>query len=67
MHLPFLRQVLGDNFKIVPIIVGSVNEKKADALGEKLAKYFDDKDTIFVVSSDFCHWGDHFDYQPHDE
>jgi predicted class III extradiol MEMO1 family dioxygenase len=33
MHLPFLRQVLGDNFKIVPIIVGSLSAKKADALG----------------------------------
>lgn len=33
MHLPFLRQVLGDNFKIVPIIVGQINPKKAEVLG----------------------------------
>ena len=23
-----------------------------------------DKKTLFVISSDFCHWGDHFDYKP---
>lgn len=65
MHLPYLRQVLGDNIKIVPIIVGPVNDQKVDELGKKLSKYFDDKDTIFVISSDFCHWGEHFDYQPY--
>lgn len=65
MHLPYLRQMLGDNFKVVPIIVGEVSATKAQELGQKLAKYFDDKDTVFVISSDFCHWGDNFDYQPH--
>lgn len=65
MHLPYLRQMLGDNFKVVPIIVGEVSASKAQELGEKLSKYFDDKDTVFVISSDFCHWGDNFDYQPH--
>lgn len=65
MHLPYLRQMLGDNLKIVPIIVGEVSPAKAEELGGKLSKYFDDKDTVFVISSDFCHWGDNFDYQPH--
>ena len=23
-----------------------------------------DEKTIFIVSSDFCHWGDHYDYKP---
>jgi AmmeMemoRadiSam system protein B len=64
MHLPYLRQVLGDNFKIVPIIVGNLSPKRTEELGGKLAKYFDDADTVFVISSDFCHWGGHFDYQP---
>lgn len=63
--MPYLRQMLGDNFKVVPIIVGEVSASKAQELGEKLSKYFDDKDTVFVISSDFCHWGDNFDYQPH--
>ena len=26
--------------------------------------YFSDEKTLFVISSDFCHWGDHFDYKP---
>ena len=25
---------------------------------------FKDKRTIFIISSDFCHWGEDFDYQP---
>jgi predicted class III extradiol MEMO1 family dioxygenase len=31
--MPFLKKVLGDNFKIVPIIVGHITPKKADLLG----------------------------------
>ena len=30
---------------------------------ELFSKYFDDENTIFCISSDFCHWGDRFDYQ----
>jgi predicted class III extradiol MEMO1 family dioxygenase len=22
---------------------------------------------LFIISSDFCHWGDNFDYQPYDQ
>lgn len=30
--------------------------------GEILAKYFDDPKNLFIVSSDFCHWGSRFRY-----
>ena len=30
--------------------------------GQLLAKYADDPRTLFIVSSDFCHWGTRFNY-----
>ena len=30
--------------------------------GQLLAKYADDPRTLFIVSSDFCHWGTRFHY-----
>jgi predicted class III extradiol MEMO1 family dioxygenase len=33
MHLPYLKHILGDNFKVVPIIVGHLSPEKALALG----------------------------------
>lgn len=29
-----------------------------------LAPYFAREDTLFIISSDFCHWGEDFDYTP---
>ena len=26
-----------------------------------------DPKTVFVISSDFCHWGANFEYQPYDK
>jgi len=36
-----------------------VLEKK---YAEILGKYFDRPDTIFIFSSDFCHWGSFYGY-----
>lgn len=30
--------------------------------GEILAPYLDDPSNLFVISSDFCHWGRRFSY-----
>lgn len=32
------------------------------AYGRLLAKYMDDESNIFIISSDFCHWGSRFSY-----
>lgn len=37
-------------------MVGSINERKERLYGELLAKYLVDPQTLFIVSSDFCHW-----------
>ena len=65
MHLPYIRQAMGE-VKVVPIIVGELKEQDLLKLGAGLAPYFDDENTVFIISSDFCHWGSHFDFQPYD-
>lgn len=32
-----------------------------------LAKYLDDPGNLFIISSDFCHWGDRFNFTFYDE
>eukprot|EP01006_Ploeotia_vitrea_P058451 TRINITY_DN69451_c0_g1_i1.p1 TRINITY_DN69451_c0_g1~~TRINITY_DN69451_c0_g1_i1.p1 ORF type:complete len:308 (+),score=8.79 TRINITY_DN69451_c0_g1_i1:28-951(+) len=76
LHLPFvakLLQVVTDNrtsirqdIKIVPIIVGSVSSKQEANYGKVLASYLVDPANFFCISSDFCHWGSRFNYQPYD-
>ena len=69
MQYPFIAQVLGlkSSVKVLPIMVGSVGSEKERVLASKLLSLFDDPSTFFVVSSDFCHWGERFDFNPHDK
>eukprot|EP01133_Synstelium_polycarpum_P001507 gene1507-1754_t len=68
MHLPYIAQLTnGKNVKIVPIMVGSLSKDSERMYGELLAKYFDDPENFFIISSDFCHWGRRFSYQHYDE
>lgn len=63
MHLPFIRKVFGQkDIKLVPLMVGEVPSDKFAAYADELLPYFMDERTLFVVSSDFCHWGEDFDY-----
>jgi len=63
MHLPYIKKAFeGRDIKLVPIMVGSIDAKMEEYYGKLLAKYFDDDNTVFVISSDFCHWGKRFSY-----
>ncbi|TNV76581.1 hypothetical protein FGO68_gene3987 [Halteria grandinella] len=62
MHAPFIRKAFGEGVKLVPIMVGNLNAKSEQEYGERLAPYLADDQNIFIVSSDFCHWGSNFDY-----
>lgn len=42
--------------KVVPILVGAISQSKENVFGTLLAPYLKDPETLFVVSSDFCHW-----------
>ncbi|XP_037072805.1 protein MEMO1-like isoform X2 [Pollicipes pollicipes] len=65
MHLPYIAKVM-ENFKgqftIVPVLVGSLTPEKEARYGRLLAPYLADPANLFVVSSDFCHWGQRFRY-----
>ena len=62
MQLPFLYKVFSDAgradaLKIVPLIIGDLPEEEYRYYAEALLSLFLDERTVFVVSSDFCHWG----------
>ncbi len=65
MHLPFIKKIFGEHpFKLVPIMVGAVNKQQQEYYGKIFSEFIKDEKTLFIISSDFCHWGDNFDYQP---
>lgn len=54
----------GRQIPIVPILVGALDSKNESVYGQALGPYVDDEHSFFIISSDFCHWGDRFSYQP---
>ncbi len=55
VHLPFLRRVLGDGFRLVPIVVGKADAETVAAVLEQL---WGEAETVIVVSSDLSHYLD---------
>ena len=45
------------NFTVVPIMVGDLKGDKGTNYGKILSPYLEDPENLFVISSDFCHWG----------
>lgn len=43
-------------------MVGHVPEKSFQAYGKVLSKYLKDPKNLFVISTDFCHWGKRFKF-----
>ncbi|KAI3388802.1 hypothetical protein SNEBB_010789 [Seison nebaliae] len=65
MHLPFIKYIMSnrpETWKLVPIMVGHTNQMHHEAIGNILIRYFMDPQTVFIISSDFCHWGSKFNY-----
>ena len=68
MHLPYIYKVLSkhfskDNFPtLVPILVGNTSAETEAEFGALFAPYLADESNVFVVSSDFAHWGLRFSY-----
>lgn len=69
MHIPFIKKMFTANpeMKLLPVMVGNLSVKAEKEFGLKLAPYLQDQNTLFVVSSDFCHWGANFDYFPYNK
>jgi AmmeMemoRadiSam system protein B len=63
MEFPLLTYVFGRTaFRIVPIIVDGCSVEGAEKIANALREFTDDPQTLVVVSSDFCHWGERFRY-----
>lgn len=53
----FFKNSHKDEFSIVPVLVGALSESKEQEYGKLLSKYLADPSNLFIISSDFCHWG----------
>ena len=62
IEIPLLQRALGE-FKLVPIVVGQLDEPATREMGRILAGLID-ANTLVVVSSDFTHYGPRFGYVP---
>lgn len=71
LHLPYIHRLLQQQHPtlapseyppLVPIMVGSTSPATEQAFGTLLAPYIADPTNVFVISSDFCHWGLRFNY-----
>lgn len=56
VHLPFLQTVLGPSFLLVPVVVG---DAEPEAVAELLELFWEDDETLVVVSSDLSHYLDY--------
>ncbi|VDP03760.1 unnamed protein product [Soboliphyme baturini] len=65
MQLPFLAKMMrsrSTSFSVIPVLVGSLTRSKTIEYGKIFAHYLAEPRTVFIISSDFCHWGSRFRY-----
>ncbi|CDJ33091.1 uncharacterized protein EMH_0079980 [Eimeria mitis] len=49
--------------KIVPMIVGDLKSlEDGNKFADLLLEYFLQDENLFIISSDFCHWGPRYSY-----
>ncbi|KXS20178.1 UPF0103-domain-containing protein [Gonapodya prolifera JEL478] len=65
MQLPYIVKIMNrspTSYTIIPVLVGAISNAKEAHYGEIFSKYLADPTNLFVISSDFCHWGSRFSY-----
>lgn len=64
MHIPFIRKMFEgiDDVKLIPLMVGQIPDDRFDKYAKLFKTYFMDQQTLFIISSDFCHWGKRFNF-----
>jgi AmmeMemoRadiSam system protein B len=68
IEMHYIAKVMENHqFSIVPVLVGSLSSEKEAAYGKLFSKYLADSENLFIISSDFCHWGARFSYQYYDK
>lgn len=55
VQLPFLQHKLGNNFLLVPLILGTNNPEDCKEIAKVLEPYFQ-PENLFVISTDFSHY-----------
>ncbi len=63
IQIPFL-QTINPNIEILPILIGGDNTSESINEMAKIIEQVDDHETIFIISSDFTHYGIDFGYIP---
>ena len=63
LHLPIIKHVF-PQCSLIPIMVGNLNQEYSNQVRLVLMNLMKDERVLFVVSSDFCHWGSRFGYSP---
>ena len=68
MEMPFLKYIFGKkDFSLIPIMVGHNDLMTNTEIGKALYDLYEDPKTLFVISSDFCHWGQNFGFTYYDK
>jgi len=63
MQYPLIKHLIGDlPITIVPLMIGSASQ--SSLIGTVLSPHIFSPTSFTVVSSDFCHWGNRFQYTP---
>ncbi len=62
IQLPLLQRVL-PSVRVVPLLLGDLSVDDQETVAHALRQLVDEE-TLFIVSSDFVHYGRHFDYLP---
>jgi len=61
VQLPFLQTIYGDDLNIIPIIMATQNMESIIEISQLLKPYFDDKENLFVISTDLSHYPEYVD------
>lgn len=64
IQFPLLQEALSD-FKVVPVVVGQLDNAAVAAMAKALLEITDDQ-SLVVVSTDFTHYGANYGYVPFD-
>ena len=69
MQYPYIAKALVKaeklNFvKVLPIMCGNISSSQEEDFGRLLAPIVGRPNVLCVISTDFCHWGPRFQYQP---
>lgn len=69
MQYPYIAKALREankleRVKVLPVMCGGISASQEEEFGKLLAPIIARPEVLCVISTDFCHWGSRFQYQP---